>query len=241
MDTLRTYEIIDSTNLEAARLLASGNAFHGLTIFAHHQTHGRGQLGRNWHAEPGKHLAMSMILQPSNTSVSELQLISMKVSLAIAKAIQTLDHTIRLKIKWPNDIYGEDKKLAGILIENSLQSGRIQHSIIGIGMNVNEAYFSSDIPNAISLRMLTGMEYDLLLLCKIIMNSALEIFQDPGQDWKEEYDRFIFRRNEVSTFNIEGEIKKAIVEGVDMEGKIMLLDEQGESKSYFSHEIKWIL
>lgn len=241
METLRTYEIIDSTNLEAARLLAAGKAFHGLTILAYHQTNGRGQLGRDWYAEPGKHLAMSVILQPSHAPVSQLPFISMKVSLAIAKALQLTDPIIGLKIKWPNDIYAEDKKLAGILIENSLQSGKIQHSIIGIGMNVNEEYFSSDIPNAISLRMLTSMEHELLHLCKIIRNSVLEFFHAPGQDWKDEYDQMIFRRNEVSTFNIEGKIIKAVVQGVDSEGKIMLLDEQGESKSYFSHEIKWIL
>lgn len=241
MDYLRTYETIDSTNLEAARLLTSGNAFHGLTILAHHQTEGRGQLGRNWYAAPGKHLAMSVILQPSHQPVNELPLLSMKISLALTKAIQITVPEIHPKIKWPNDIYAEDKKLAGILIENSLHSGMIQHSIIGIGMNVNEETFSIEIPNAISLRMVTGMDHDLHLICKIIRQSLLEIFHDPDPDWKEEYDQLIFKRNEISTFNLEGKIKKALVQGVDMEGKIILRDAQGQCKSYFSHEVKWIL
>ena len=141
MEHFRIFETLDSTNKEAHRLLASGQDLHGTAILTLQQTEGRGQYGRSWWAEPGSHLAMSVILQPGSMLPSQLPQLSMKTSLAVVRCLKTLDPKLNPLIKWPNDIYIGDQKIAGILIENSISSTKVQHCIIGIGLNVNEKKF----------------------------------------------------------------------------------------------------
>jgi BirA family biotin operon repressor/biotin-[acetyl-CoA-carboxylase] ligase len=99
---------------------------------------------------------MSIIYVPDSLPIAALPTLSMKISLGIVNALTSIDPTIQPLIKWPNDIYASGKKLCGILIENALSGGKVQHSVIGIGMNVNEEEFPSTISNAISLYQLTG-------------------------------------------------------------------------------------
>ncbi len=241
MDYLRTYESIDSTNQEAGRLLAAGEAFDGLTLLAWSQTLGKGQYGRQWMAEPGKHLAMTVILLPDAIHANTLPQVSMRISLGIIRALHELIPGITAKIKWPNDIYVHNQKLAGILIENALQGNRIQHCIAGIGINVNETLFSLEARNAISLHHLTGKTYDLVQVCQVLRQHIIEMFYRVDIDWKEEYDNFIFRKGEKCYFNIGSEIVIATIDGVDMEGKLLLKDAQEITTSYFTHELKWII
>jgi BirA family transcriptional regulator, biotin operon repressor / biotin---[acetyl-CoA-carboxylase] ligase len=240
MELLRIYQTIDSTNKEAARLLASGENLHGSALLSFIQTDGRGQYGRNWYAEPGLHLAMSIILQPKDMNTHDLPLLSMKISLAIVRAIKQIEEPIMPGIKWPNDIYVDDKKLAGILIENSLSSIKVQHSIIGIGMNVNEVYFPEYIPNPVSLHMLSGKNYLLEDIATRIQNEVMNIIDDPQDKWKHEYDQFIYGIGRQYSFEKNGEVISAKIEGVSNDGKLLLKMEDGERLSYFAHELKWL-
>lgn len=240
MKLFRTYETIDSTNKEAARLLASGRVFHGLTLLADQQTEGRGQYGRQWHAEPGNHLAMSIILLPENMSPADLPALSLKVNLAIVRALKTLFPLIHPEIKWPNDIYVNDKKLAGILIENNLTTGKVQHAIIGIGMNINETAFPSSIPNAISLRMITTSVHNITEIAKLIRQHVIDLIDQNSNEWKKEYDAVIFQLGKTTRFEDKENIFEATITGVDLDGKI-ILQKADEMKSYFAHEIKWVL
>src|SRR5690606_25685545 len=108
-----------------------------------------------------------------------LPLLSMQVSLAIVQTLKSLDQTIHPLIKWPNDIYVDQKKLSGILIENALNASRVQHCIIGIGMNVNEKEFSDKAPNAISLFQITGKTFDIMQLASKVRQSVIDMLTRP--------------------------------------------------------------
>lgn len=147
-----------STNSVAAEMGAE--ASHGTAVWALTQTAGRGQRGNTWEAEPGKNLTFSLVLRPYAIAAARQFELSMLVSIAI---VRTFERYISddVRIKWPNDIYVGDKKICGILIENSLSGAAIDRSIVGIGLNVNQQTFRSDAPNPVSMAQITGREYDL--------------------------------------------------------------------------------
>jgi len=239
MEYLKIYNILDSTNLEAQRLLAEGAAPNGLTILALQQTHGKGQMGRVWIAEPGSHLSMTIIYRPEKMDPSELATLGMKISLGIVEGLLTLNPALNPLIKWPNDIYVHGKKLCGILIENALAGSRVQHSIIGIGMNVNEASFPPEIPNAISLHLLTGEKYNVQEIALTIRHHVLAILESSSPLWKERYDQFIFGKDKDYTFISGDHTFNARVTGVTDEGHLQLLTDNGQQKSFASHNLKW--
>jgi BirA family biotin operon repressor/biotin-[acetyl-CoA-carboxylase] ligase len=144
-------------------------------------------------------------------------------------------------IKWPNDIYVLEKKLCGILIENSLSGGRIQHSIIGIGMNINETRFAPDLPNAISLGMITGNDYDIEWIARKIREEVMSVLHQPSPHWKAEYDQYVFGKGQSFQFESGNTSFKAIVTGISMEGKLILLMNDGKFESFSTHEVKWVL
>lgn len=241
MDYFKIYDTLDSTNKEAQRLLAQGSGINGLTLFAKHQTDGRGQLSRAWISGPGSHVAMSIIYLPDSLLITKLSTLSMKISLGIVNALTSIDPSIQPLIKWPNDIYASDKKLCGILIENALSGGKVQHSIIGIGMNVNEKDFPSAISNAISLYQLTGSEYAPQQVALIIREHVMAMLQVDTDHWKSEYDQYVFGKGNQFTFLSEDARFEAEVIGVSMQGHLILNNVDGEVKSYASHEVKWVV
>lgn len=241
LDLLREYGQLDSTNKEAARLIAGQQAVHGLGILAQEQTEGRGQYTRTWHTTPGKHLAFSIILLPEAMEVNSLPLLSLKTSLAIVRSLHILIDEKLCRIKWPNDIYANGRKLAGILIENAIASQKVRHSIIGIGLNVNEDSFPPDLSNATSLKLLTGKTYTLTELAERIRASVMSLVEDPSPNWKAEYDNYIFGKNEIHTFRKNEIDFDAEVLGVDVEGKLNLRHVDGRQRNYSNHEIKWVI
>ncbi|ARK13277.1 biotin--[acetyl-CoA-carboxylase] ligase [Fibrella sp. ES10-3-2-2] len=138
-----------STNDEAARLLSQEDLPEGTIVVTDQQTQGRGQRGNQWEAQPGQNLTFSLILTPSFLSAAEQFWLNMAVSLAIQDTLSPLLSGRRLTIKWPNDVYVEDRKLGGVLIENTLQGYVLGHSVVGIGLNVNQVGFN--VPTATSL------------------------------------------------------------------------------------------
>jgi BirA family biotin operon repressor/biotin-[acetyl-CoA-carboxylase] ligase len=241
MDYLKIYNTLDSTNLEAQRLLAEGPVENGLTILALEQTHGRGQMGRTWIAEAGYHLSMTIIYLPERMDPAELSTLGMKISLGITEAIQALDANLHPLIKWPNDIYVKDHKLCGILIENSLSGGRVQHSIIGIGLNVNEDSFPPEIPNAVSLHLLTGKKYNLQDVAVVIRIHVLNMLETNAPLWKARFDQCVFGKEKIYSFTSGDLTFKARVTGVSDEGHLQLVTDSGEQKSFKSHEVKWVV
>lgn len=128
-------------------------------VRAEAQTAGRGQRGNSWESAPGRNLTMSAVVKPHGLVPIEQFSLSEAVALAVADTL--IVYGIPAKVKWPNDIYVGDRKICGILIENAVAGREILHSICGVGLNVNQEEFISDAPNPISMRQLTGIEYDL--------------------------------------------------------------------------------
>lgn len=157
---IRWLDTCRSTNAEAAAGAASLD--HGDVIATREQTAGRGQRGNSWEAEPGRNLTFSMLLRPTALLPSRQFEISMAVSLAIVGVLDRhLPVGMKAKIKWPNDIYVGDRKICGILIEHSLLGTSIEHTVVGVGVNVNQLRFESDAPNPVSLVQLLGRETPL--------------------------------------------------------------------------------
>jgi BirA family biotin operon repressor/biotin-[acetyl-CoA-carboxylase] ligase len=150
---------LPSTNSYAASLLREQEVPEGTVVHTNYQSAGRGQGGNKWESEENKNLLLSIILFPSMINPTDSFLISMAVSLGICDFLD--QYTSSISIKWPNDIYVKNDKIAGILIENSIMGDQIEHSIAGIGINLNQTEFVSDAPNPVSLANLTGKQHDL--------------------------------------------------------------------------------
>lgn len=146
------FKELTSTNLWMKENATSLGNFDMVT--ADFQTAGRGQRGNGWESAPGENLLMSMLFRPDSLHAKDQFLISKIASVAVAKVVeQLLPSGTEVKIKWPNDIYVNEKKVCGMLVENSIgQDASIQHSVIGIGLNLNQMEFMSDAPNPASLR-----------------------------------------------------------------------------------------
>jgi BirA family biotin operon repressor/biotin-[acetyl-CoA-carboxylase] ligase len=138
-ENLYAYKEIDSTNSEAGRLIAGQSVAGEFFVKADFQHHGRGRSGNRWVSDPGKNLLMSWVVFPVFLSVNQQFQLSKAVSLAISDLLE--NHSISSRIKWPNDILCNSGKVGGILIENSWQGNMIRHSIVGIGLNINQKEF----------------------------------------------------------------------------------------------------
>lgn len=153
-------DAVPSTNTYA-RTLDNDPDHRPLVVITDNQTAGRGQRGNTWESEPGKNLTFTLVLYPTYINAAHQFELSMLVSLGIVNALRTyVPAPGQLKIKWPNDIYYADSKLCGILIENTIHEGRLQRTLAGIGININQTTFRSDAPNPISLKQIAGHDLD---------------------------------------------------------------------------------
>lgn len=134
----------------------------GTLISAYSQTAGRGQKGNTWEADPGKNVTMSLLIKKPRVALKEQFAISEAVSLAIVDALEK--YVEGIKIKWPNDIYYNDGKIGGILIEHSLDGDAIDYTIAGVGVNINQQVFTTGAPNPVSLKNITGKDYDMNII-----------------------------------------------------------------------------
>lgn len=173
-----TLASVDSTNAYAHHLCATTSPIDGTAIFTTEQTQGRGQLNNKWESEPQQNIALSIIFKPDFLKIANHFLLNQAIALGVHDLIsQYVKEDV--KIKWSNDIYVGSNKIGGILIQNSIQGTNIQHSIVGIGLNINQTEFSTAVPNPTSLRLLTQKDYDLLeiveQLCIYLENRYLQL------------------------------------------------------------------
>ncbi len=149
----------------------------GYVVAARRQTAGRGQRGNGWESEPDKNLTFSLLLRPAGIDARHQFFISQAVALGIVGALRDCLPECDIRIKWPNDIYVGNRKICGILIENSLAGSRITHSIVGIGINVNQEHFISDAPNPVSIIQLSGQPTELEPLLRKVVDNIGEFLQ----------------------------------------------------------------
>lgn len=154
---------LDSTNAHAKLLLAKSNPIEGTAIYAGYQTAGRGQFGSFWQSTAGENILLSIILYPKFLLVEQQFRLHQVVSLAVHDLLATyLLPFDDLTIKWPNDIYYQQQKLGGILIENQLKGAYLDNSVVGLGLNINQTLFPAALQSATSLQNLTGNGYDVI-------------------------------------------------------------------------------
>lgn len=235
----------DSTNRWLREHLTGGQtpcAIHsteGLSpcevVWADYQTAGRGQGTNTWESERGKNLTFSILLHPVDLPANRQFLLSMQVSLAICEALG--EHIGDLSIKWPNDIYWRNAKIAGILIENSLQGSVIRDSIVGVGLNVNQRQFLSDAPNPISLWQICEHETAREQLLKDILAALDRLL---GQEVREQYLAMLYRRKGFHPYVDKNGAFMAELEDVEDDGHLLLCDDSGAHRRYAFKEVMFI-
>lgn len=235
---------VSSTNSYVQELLSKSTPLEeGSVIMAVEQTAGRGQMGNFWEAEAGKNLTFSILYKPDTLAIEDQFYLSMAVSLGICDFLEKqLSHDIM--IKWPNDIYYNHHKIAGILIENSLQGDKIKNSVIGIGLNVNQLHFESDAPHPISMKQISEKDYELeeilFNLLSFIEYYYLALKSNKMEYLKERYfSRLLFYGQEREYKTTQGIIRAKITE-LGPYGKLCLENELGINY-YDIKEVEFIL
>jgi len=232
---------IDSTNTYLKKISSKEEMDDYTVVITKHQTQGRGQMGTIWDSEKGKSLMCSVFKGCSSVSIKNQFFISIVTSLAIIKVLQSFSVS-KIRIKWPNDILSENKKLCGILIENVIKNNSLEASIIGIGLNVNQTEFDN-LPNASSLRIITGTVFDLDELLQLILKNLKYYFSilEKGhlKVLKNEYENLLFRKNKPSTFkNQQGFVFAGFIKGINEIGQLQIILEDEVLKEFDLKEIQ---
>lgn len=220
----------NSTNTLLKQLAAEGNPPE--FIYAGFQTAGRGQTGNSWESEKDKNLICSILLPPDKN----LYFLNIAVGVAILRVIGE-DFTI----KWPNDIYYKDKKLAGILLENAMVGSQIKYSIAGIGLNVNQTVFVSNAPNPVSLKQITGREYDIDQLMIGLLEAVKSVLNEPEEVIWTEYKAHLYRKEGYWPFEDQNETFEARIEDILPTGEIVLRDKNNKKRIYHFKQIRYVI
>ena len=234
---------VDSTNSYLS--MAAGNLPEGTVIYADEQLAGRGQKGAVWVSETGKNLTASVLLKPGFLAAGEIFFLNKAVSLAVHATVGTFIDPHRVKIKWPNDILVDNRKIAGILIENQIGAGGVNRSIVGIGININQENFpGEDLSNATSLLRegIRGKTPDGLLsiLCRQLERFYLLLKAGRTNVLRNEYLDHLFQRGDEAMYRIDGKIESGRIISVAKDGKLIV--EFGEGKRNFDmKEIEFLI
>lgn len=234
-----------STNSYTARMAAMLPS--GTVIHTQCQSAGYGQRGTSWESEDGKNITFSMLVKGCPLPPARQFLISEATALAVVDTLNGI--TPGFCIKWPNDIYYADRKVAGILIEHAVTSSAILHTIIGVGLNVNQDVFRSDAPNPVSLKQITGSDYD----CGTLLHDVcqrIERYCDfstdasrEGTAMHEAYLRSLYRLDgQQYRFELaDGTPIEAEITGVRPDGTLCLLHNDGTEGFYAFKEVKYVI
>ena len=230
----------NSTNELLWKMVREKQLPEGFVLYADFQEAGKGQVGNSWESASGKNILFSMVLFPHHIAIDEQFLISQIVSLALKK---TLDNFFdNICIKWPNDIYWKDKKLGGILIENSLQGAKIKTTVVGIGLNVNQKYFESDAPNPVSMFQILNRRIKRKQIMLDIQRNILEFYEQFDiHKIRDEYFKSLYRKDGFHTFKADGESFRAKIKSVQPDGQLELITETAESRVFYFKEVQFVI
>ena len=250
---------IDSTNKYAMGLI-HGNQLpegqdepqHGMAIFAREQTSGKGQRGKNWVSEKDANIVLSILLNPYPLSIQDQFKLSVCVSVSIYEFFYRYagDET---KIKWPNDLYWRDRKAGGILIENVVGSselrGQSQESaiwkwaVLGIGININQVVFTADLLNPVSLKQITGKNFDPLELakelCTVLEKNYQLLISGNFENLFNSYLKHLYKKDEKVKLKKNNRVFETIINGVSATGQ--LITHHSIEERFEFGEVEWIL
>lgn len=229
-----------STNTMLWEMIRENKLPEGFVIYTDFQITGKGQSGNSWESENGKNLLFSMALYPNHIAPDEQFLLSQLVSVAIKKSLNKFADGIT--VKWPNDIYWYDKKLAGILIESSLQGNKIKTVVIGVGLNVNQREFESNAPNPVSLLQIAGKSLNRKHLLSRICQNIIELYTNLDVKMiHSEYHQSLYRKVGFHAYSTETESFNAKIIGVHHDGQLELETDAGERKGFYFKEVKFVV
>lgn len=231
-----------STNSEAQLLAGQNRATDGCCVLTDKQTAGRGQRGNQWEAAPGENLTLSVVWKPTFLPAADQFLLSQAVALAVHDWLGALlGPTPALRVKWPNDLYYGSQKLGGILIENTLSGPKIQHSIVGIGLNVNQQHFG--VPTATSLSRLTGRTYALVTLAERLLESLerryLQLRAGRVRELRTDYLAVLYRFEEQHDYEADGQRLRGRIVGLDAAGRLAL-ETGGQVRHFDLKQIRYL-
>lgn len=228
---------------------------HLFTIRTDYQTAGRGQAGNSWESEAGKNVLFSTLLRYAKLPAEAQWRISMLVAVVTREVLAGHLPQEALTIKWPNDIYYGDRKLVGILIENSLAGKYVSYSIVGIGINANQTQWRSHAPNPISMKEITGKDYDLSALLQEWISTLKSWENKPTEFIKQVYMQQLYRRTgehayveravstaptAIASQRVEGQFMASITD-ITEQGQLVLRHENGEEKLYHFKQIRFVI
>jgi BirA family biotin operon repressor/biotin-[acetyl-CoA-carboxylase] ligase len=233
---------IDSTNLYAMQQVHEGKAHHGDAFFAHAQVAGRGQRGKQWWSAAGQNIALSVVLETARLASSERFRLSAAMAMGVLDWLQQLAPG-QWKTKWPNDIYHDDRKAGGMLIENLHKGGRWSHSIVGIGINMNQHSFPGHLPNPVSLFMLTRTMHrcanEALILCSFLENRWQQLMEGGWLNILEDYNTNLYGRGLVCRIKKDSAVMPCLIKGVNEQGQL-IAGENNEWAFEFG-EVSWVV
>ena len=239
---------VDSTNRymrdNASELWSKHGASGFVVVTAGHQTAGRGQRGNTWNSNAGENLLFSILVRPGETlEVSKQFLLSQAVALSIHDAMKC--HGIDTQLKWPNDIYAGSRKLAGILLELDYSGAFVEQAIIGIGLNVNQEEFPPMDRTPVSMKMLRKRDFTL----DDVLATILDLFEHYYTELRfghcdaiaAEYCRLLLGIDEQRTFIDRNGRFGAVIQGVESDGRLLLLRNDGSTGRYAFKEVEMVL
>jgi BirA family transcriptional regulator, biotin operon repressor / biotin---[acetyl-CoA-carboxylase] ligase len=236
---------VDSTNSYLFNLAKEGAMVEGTVLTAHQQTQGRGQRNHQWTSQEGKNLICSILLIPNFIPPDKQFQLSKAIALGVWDFVkQRIPTAYHAKIKWANDIYVGDKKIAGILIENTIRGNALGYSVVGIGLNINQLEFDSNLPNPISLAQITHQKYDLdeclASLCQSVENYYDKLKNGFLDEINTLYINNLYRYNEFHWFEVNHEkIYRKIVD-VEQIGFLVTEDKSGHKERFDFGQIRCI-
>ena len=240
-------DAVDSTNNYAFDKLQANLAAHGTAYFAQEQTAGKGQRGKSWNAESGSNILLSVTLDTAFLSIHQQFLLSVASALAAHDLFAKYagDET---KIKWPNDIYWRDRKAGGILIESSVKTNKSgkavwKWAVMGLGININQTKFPKNLANPVSLKQITGKNFDTVLLakelCVCLQKRFAQLKKGATKKQLEEYNLHLYKRNQPIRLKKKNAAFHCVMKGVNTAGELMVSGAAQES--FVWGEVEWQL
>lgn len=222
-------------------LIDADTAQPGLTVLAGMQTNGKGQRGRKWEDIPGQSLLMSLVITP-NFGLDEQFLFNTAITTAIVNTLINLYEGWNVNIKWPNDIVINDKKAGGVLIENVLRGSKWAYAVLGFGLNVQQEQFPLELPYATSLKINSGINFNITNLCKALREEILkQVYGSVREsDVLKQYNELLFRGGEMQKFASGNEEWTARIIEASADGQLMVQLEDGNIVRYTHGSVTWV-
>lgn len=241
-DPIRLEETV-STNSYLADLCRKASVTELTSVYTDFQTAGRGQRGNSWESEAGKNLLFSFVVYPDFLEARRQFFLSQVTAIALQEVLS--QYAKDITIKWPNDIYWRDKKLCGTLIENDLTRMYISRSISGTGVNLNQARFTSDAPNPVSLFQITGQQYDRQEILRQIMERIVHYYallkSGETSELTTRYQAALYRKHGFHAYKDNNGIFRARFCEVEPSGRLILEDEAGQQRAYMFKEVTFLI